>query len=210
MLVNIGDKLVTTKRVAGALNEGDVIKVIDVNEDGMISFAFGDDFMHMGIMSSEECERHFELLKEEKKNIPAITSEYVEWMIENSEMTVQTMYDRCTIVTCKLPNGFIIVESSTCVSPENYDEEMGINICLDKIFDKVWELEGYRLQCELFTNENDTENGNVDCYNCYCDECPCATTCDCDPDYCEEDECMYNDVDCDDCDDYDCPYNPNN
>ena len=127
----------------------------------------------------------------------------------NSEITVQTVFDKCTIVSCKLPNGFVIVESSACVSPENYDEELGVDICLDKIADKIWELEGYKLQDAIY--EENLEN---DCpYNCCdCDKCECPRE-DCDE--CEFDE--YDDEDCEDCENYcdmcgdhDCPYNINN
>ena len=45
-----------------------------------------------------------------------------------------------------LRNGFEIVESSACVSPENYDEALGREICLKKIKDKVWGLLGFLLQ----------------------------------------------------------------
>ena len=191
MLVQ-GDKLMVTKKVASFLDVGEVVEVIDVNEDGMISFMFGNG-MHKGLMNSAECEAHFEKI-EDKKTAPTITQDYIDNIIANSVVTVDTVFDKCTIVSCKLPNGFVIVESSACVSPENYDEDMGINICLSKIEDKIWELEGYRLQCEL----------NGDC-GCCCDDC------DCDDEYDDEDEdeveCFDYDLDCDDCDDYDCPYN---
>ena len=45
-----------------------------------------------------------------------------------------------------LRNGFEIVESSACVSAENYDETMGHAICMSKIKDKVWFLLGFLLQ----------------------------------------------------------------
>ena len=64
MLVN-GDKLVVTKKVAGFLNEGDIVKVVNVDEKGMITFAFGDGFLHMGLMNDAECKEHFEKVKEE-------------------------------------------------------------------------------------------------------------------------------------------------
>ena len=48
-----------------------------------------------------------------------------------------------------LPNGFIIVESSSCVDPANYNQSLGEQICMDKIVGKIWYLEGYKLQSEL-------------------------------------------------------------
>lgn len=36
-----------------------------------------------------------------------------------------------TYVTVKMKNGFTIRESTTCVDPNNYDEEIGKKICLE-------------------------------------------------------------------------------
>lgn len=42
---------------------------------------------------------------------------------------------------------------SACVSPENFDEDVGLRIAHEKlgskVIDKLWELEGYRLFMEL-------------------------------------------------------------
>lgn len=181
MLTN-GEKLVVTKGVAGFLEEGDIVKVVNVSDNGLISFAFGDGFVHMGLMNTKECEEHFKKYKEPKK-APTITQEHIDDILEHSEIDVETVFDKCTIVKCQLPNGFVIVESSACVSPENYDEDMGIDICLERIKNKVWELEGYRLQCELYESMN-TEECPYDC-----NECPCAG-CDEDEDEDEDDWMM--------------------
>ena len=160
-----GDKLVVTKDVASFLTEGEIVEVIDV-EDDIISFVFGGG-MHKGIMNLAECKAHFEKYEEPKVVAPTVTEEMIEEIIENSEFEIETVFDKCTVVTCKLPNGFVIVESSACVSPENYDEEMGLEICYNKIKDKIWELEGYKLQCEIYEEEL-----MYDCDCCDCDECP--------------------------------------
>ena len=57
-----------------------------------------------------------------------------------------TMGDRTTVVRCVLQNGFEIVESSACVDPRNYSEELGRKICMEKIKDKIWALLGFLLQ----------------------------------------------------------------
>ena len=56
------------------------------------------------------------------------------------------MGNRITVVRCVLRNGFEIVESSSCVDPKNYSEDMGHEICMGKIKDKIWELLGFLLQ----------------------------------------------------------------
>ena len=65
----------------------------------------------------------------------------------------QQVGEKTTIVTATLPNGFVIVESSSCVDASNYDHSIGEDICMGKIVDKVWELEGYRLQDHVYKNK---------------------------------------------------------
>ena len=43
-----------------------------------------------------------------------------------------------------LKNGFEIVTTSACIDVENYDQEVGNKIALEKAMDKLWELEGYK------------------------------------------------------------------
>ena len=196
MLVN-GDKLVVTKKVAPFLNEGDIVEVTNVDDNGIISFKFGDGFMHMGVMNTSEYEAHFKKVEEKTdEKITKITEEYIAEIMENSEFETFTTFDKCTIVSCRLPNGFVITESSACVSPENYNEDLGVDICFDKIADKIWELEAYRLQQHLWEEEFDCP--------CCCGECE---ECECDDEF---DECLDTDLDCDDCEDFSCPYNSNN
>lgn len=53
---------------------------------------------------------------------------------------------KTTVVRAVLKNGFEIVESSSCVSAENYDEKLGEEICMERIRNKIWELLGFLLQ----------------------------------------------------------------
>lgn len=172
-MLNKGDKLVVVKDVSSFLVKGDIVKVHDV-DDRIISFAFGNNFVHMGVMSYDECNKHFKKV-EEKKSAPTVTQKQIDDILNGSAFDAKTVFDKCTIVTCKLPNGFVIVESAACVSPENYDEKMGFDICMKKIVNKIWELEGYKLQSELFDSNPksvaDMGNWLNDCDECDCCEC---------------------------------------
>lgn len=77
-----------------------------------------------------------------------ITQAHVDAILAASEILTETKFGKLTVVTVKLPSGFILSESSGCVDPANYSEETGRAICLDKIKDRIWFLEGYRLQCQ--------------------------------------------------------------
>ena len=79
-----------------------------------------------------------------KTDKPSISQKMVDDFIVAAEVT--TMGDKCTVVRAVLRNGFEIVESSACVSAENYDEKLGADICMERIKDKVWFLLGFLLQ----------------------------------------------------------------
>lgn len=79
-----------------------------------------------------------------KTDAPSISQQMVDDFIAKTE--VSTMGDKCTVVRAILRNGFEIVESSACVSAENYDEKLGAEICLNKIKNDVWLLLGFLLQ----------------------------------------------------------------
>ncbi|HDR4494256.1 TPA: hypothetical protein QCQ12_003090 [Bacillus cereus biovar anthracis] len=78
-----------------------------------------------------------------------VTQEQINSIIEKTQFVTETYFNKTTVVLAKLPNGFIIVESSSCVDPANYDEKMGFEICKERIVNKVWELEGFALQSKL-------------------------------------------------------------
>lgn len=81
-----------------------------------------------------------------------VTQEHIDNLIQEAQISVKTIFNKCTVVAVELKNGFVIVESSACVDPMNYNEAMGVAICIEKIKNKLWELEGYKLQCELGGN----------------------------------------------------------
>lgn len=76
-----------------------------------------------------------------------ITIEDVKNFIEKIE--VEKFGEKTTIVKVILKNGFVLVEHSSCVSPENFDMSIGKEICMERIEDKILELLGFKLQCDL-------------------------------------------------------------
>ena len=63
--------------------------------------------------------------------------------------TVEEFGKPATYVTVRMENGFTLRESTTCVDPSNYDENIGKGVCLKRIEDKIWFLLGYTLQSKL-------------------------------------------------------------
>jgi len=75
---------------------------------------------------------------------PSVSEEMVKNFIVAYD--ISTSHDKITIVVATLANGFTIVESSACVSPKNYSEKLGAEICKKKIENKVWSYLGFLLQ----------------------------------------------------------------
>lgn len=80
----------------------------------------------------------------EKAN--SLTQNDIDRMVEASEVYVQTIGEKTTLVRVVLPTGFELVEASACVDPENYSEKYGAEICMEKIKDRLWFLMGFALQ----------------------------------------------------------------
>lgn len=78
----------------------------------------------------------------------------IEQVKENmQDVIVRTLDDfgkPCTYVTVRMKNGFTLRESTTCVDPANYNEDIGKEICLKRIENQIWFLLGYQLQEDLF------------------------------------------------------------
>ena len=156
MLVK-GDKIKLVKPMGVFTNVGEICEVVDVSVEGVISFKFGG--VHMGCMSIDEFNKYF--VKYEEPKPITVTAERIEQVMNDSKVTVQTLFGKCTVVACQLPSGFVIVESSACVDSKNYDEKMGIEICMSRIKDKVLEMEGYKLQTDLYEAQfNDDSEDN--------------------------------------------------
>ena len=85
-----------------------------------------------------------EINEELRTKAPSIGPEMVRSFIAEKE--VITMGGKTTVVRAVLKNGFVIVESSSCVSQENYDEGLGERICMKRIEGRVWSLLGFLLQ----------------------------------------------------------------
>ena len=80
-------------------------------------------------------------------------------MNENMQaVSVQTLEDfgkKITHVSVRMKNGFVLTEDSICVDPANYDENIGKDVCLGRIENKVWFLLGYALQDKVANTPKD-------------------------------------------------------
>ena len=93
-----------------------------------------------------------------------IDSELVDSLVEQWSQSVANDINgkpKTVIVLARLKNGFTIVESSSCVDPDNFDVNIGVECCCERIKSKIWELSGYVLQNVQFLLKEDKEEGEV-------------------------------------------------
>lgn len=74
-----------------------------------------------------------------------VTQEHVDNIIERSEITFAHYEPKTLVCMATLPNGFVIVTDASCIDPLNYDEQIGKDICLERLSNRIWELEAYVL-----------------------------------------------------------------
>jgi len=80
---------------------------------------------------------------------PRVTPDMVEEVIEGEEYHVFAG-TQLTVCCLTLRNGFTVTGESACVSPENFDADLGKRIARDNAKNKIWALEGYLLKDRLY------------------------------------------------------------
>jgi len=78
-----------------------------------------------------------------------LTEEDIQSKIKDKKFTI--LEDgKTTICNLYLENGYTVRGESACVNPANFDKALGEEIAYKNAVDKVWVLEGYLLQENLF------------------------------------------------------------
>lgn len=90
-------------------------------------------------------------------------------IMEESTFNVATAFDSVAIVSCKLPNNFVITETSKYCDPRDYNHEEAVHECMDKIRDKIVEFEYYMLNSNAAFIEGllEEECEDDECSNAY-------------------------------------------
>ena len=89
-----------------------------------------------------------ELLQERGLNAPRLNPAIIDSAIESVQYHIFTG-TQLTVCCMTLKNGFTVTGESACVSPENFDQEIGQKLAFENARNKVWVLEGYLLKQKL-------------------------------------------------------------
>lgn len=87
-----------------------------------------------------------------------ITKRQIDELLEKSEIKVETVYSKVTVVSCKLPNGFVLTESSGAVDPANYDEKSVQKSVWQESKTNCGNLKDMSLQNSFTKERNSNEN----------------------------------------------------
>lgn len=109
-------------------------------------------------------------------------------VLEFCDIRTFTAFGKTTIVAVRFPNNYVIVESSSCADEKDYNEKLGIKLCMQRIEQKYMEHIAFmkcedhsmwdsleELDCSYdFLEDIDTNKKENSCdEECSCDCCDC-------------------------------------
>ena len=100
-------------------------------------------------MNEQELESE---IRAKELTAPRITPEHID---EQVVRTAYHLFPGTTVTVCciTLRNGFNVVGKSACVSPKNFNSEIGRKVAFDNARNQIWELEGYSLRDWIHSNQ---------------------------------------------------------
>jgi len=86
-----------------------------------------------------------ELIQKKGLTAPRLSPEKIDEVIRGISYTILPSR-KCMVCELTLKNGYTVRGEAACVSPENFDVEVGEKVSFADARGKVWQLEGYLLQ----------------------------------------------------------------
>lgn len=141
-----GDHIKLIKPMGAFTNVGEICEVINITQDGVISFRFGKNGMHLGCMSYNEFEKYFELVNECKR-------QWTEWkeydfyyddLICNyvsTSVEYRTNGKKVQLRCSNLENDKFIKTEATCNKVDTFVLDTGIDIAEKRLRIKLLQEE---------------------------------------------------------------------
>ncbi len=101
------------------------------------------------VMNEQDVEKE---INDKGLTAPRLTPEFIDSIAIAGEYHVFPT-TQLTVCCLTLKNGFTVTGESACVSPENFNEEIGRKIAYENARNKIWMLEGYLLKQKLYEAE---------------------------------------------------------
>lgn len=72
-----------------------------------------------------------------------ISNNFVQNVLDKSDIAVSVAFDNCLIVAVRLPNNYVITECAVFYNKEEFKQDLGYRTCMKHIKDKIRDLEAY-------------------------------------------------------------------
>lgn len=79
-----------------------------------------------------------------------ITKEHLESLIDSAITETWIVWGKDMSVSYMLECGFTVTGRAACIDPANFDPELGKKYCREDAIERLWQLEVYRLQWDLY------------------------------------------------------------
>ena len=87
---------------------------------------------------------------EKRKPMKDIMNEInIDILLEKSTIKIESINNKVVIVVVRLEGGFVLIETSSFLDIDKFDEKAGVDKCMNKIKTRLRELETYRLQYKI-------------------------------------------------------------
>ena len=148
-----GNTIRLVKPMGAFKNVGELCPVTEVDNTAIV-FRFGK--VHLGCISYDEFDKYFELVT---SKVPETLKQRVDAILREATIYERVSFDRCLTLSVKLKNGYILIESCASMDRDSFDVDACKKACMDKIHERLTELEIYRMHAEDY---NASRNGVVD------------------------------------------------
>lgn len=140
-----GDKIKLIRQMGMFDNIGEICEVINVDENGVISFKFGKNGMHLGCMSYNEFEKYFELVQETKREWSPWKTERLFYENLNGYHVSTTIYYRNNgkkvQVKCNCGNGVLVRAEASCHNEDEFSLNKGLRLAKYRLTMKLLQKE---------------------------------------------------------------------
>lgn len=105
-----------------------------------------------------------EQIREHHKDNPYfVTKEQIEAILDKAEKVEQFQHDPPISMTISylLQNGFTVLGRSAVVNHKKFDVRIGRELCRLHAMNQLWQLEGYRLQWDMYNELQRIEQENL-------------------------------------------------
>ena len=141
-----GDHIKLIKPMGAFTNVGEICEVTNITQDGVISFRFGKNGMHLGCMSYNEFEKYFKLVNERKRQWTewAEYDFYYDDLICNyvsTSVECRTNGKKVQLRCLNLENDKFIKAEATCNKVDTFVLDTGIDIAEKRLRIKLLQEE---------------------------------------------------------------------